>query len=165
MKPPKRSYEYEKVSTGDFVVGVIDTIQYEELHDFKFEGKAKQAPACRFKFVINGYAYPHYSGWMTFNYGKKSNLYTKYLVNLVENAFPDMDFDLDNLRGLKVKMLWANRGEYQHVETIRPDGQKVPFVDGVKIGDTMYTKPERPGDVIKFQSAEEQTEIQEKLPF
>lgn len=40
-----------------------------------------------------------------------------------------MDFDLDQLKGLKVKMLWKNKTyegkEYQTIETIRPIGKKV----------------------------------------
>jgi hypothetical protein len=77
---------------------------------------------------VEGCKYPKSSGWMIFSYGEKSKLYTKYLTSLVKNAHPDMDFDLDQLKGLKVKMLWKNIGEtgdFQGIETIRPFNQKV----------------------------------------
>lgn len=127
MKPQKTSFNYEKVSIEDFVSGIVEDIQYEESHTFKgFNGAAdKVQPAVRFKFKLDGYEYPHYSRWMKFNYGEKANLYTKYLAPLVEGAAPDMDFDLDLLKGLKVKTLWSEKNGFQNIETIRPIGKKV----------------------------------------
>ena len=129
MKPPKRegSGDYEKVKTDDFVSGIIEDVAYDMLHKFKgFEGKPDtEAPGVRFKFKLEGYQYPHYSRWMKFNYGEKANLYLKYLAPLVDGAAPDMDFDLDQLKGLKVKTLWNEKNGFQSVETIRPIGKKV----------------------------------------
>jgi hypothetical protein len=135
MKPPKRasSMEYEKVSTEDFIPGVIEDIRYDAEHVFKGFGKDEKgnqkpdtkAHAVRLKFKLEGYQYPHYSRWMRFNYGEKANLYQKILVPLVEGAAPDMDFDLDQLKGVKVKTLWVEKNDFQSVETIRPVGKKV----------------------------------------
>lgn len=127
MKPPKRATEFEKVSCDEFIGGEIETIQYEEAHEFKFQGNIKTASAVRFKFKLDGYKYPHYSRWMTFSYGEKANLYLKYLLPLVENAKPDMDFDIDALQGMKVKTLWAENNDFQNLETIRPLGGKLKF--------------------------------------
>lgn len=137
MKPPKRdtsNMEYEKVKTDDFVAGVIEAIQYEEKHLFKGYGKDEEgnprpdrmAPATRFKFKLEGCEFSHYSSWMSFSYGEKSNLYSKYLLPLVEGAVHDMDFDLDQLKGMKVKTLWVDKKSgFQAVETIRPIGKKI----------------------------------------
>lgn len=136
MKPLKRdssSILYEKVSTEDFVAGIIEEVQYQKEHIFKGYGKDengnprpdKKLPATRFKFKLEGCEYPHYSKWMFFGYSEKSNLYLKFLVPLVEGAKPDMDFDLDQLKGMKVKTLWVNKGDFQHIETIRPIGKKI----------------------------------------
>jgi hypothetical protein len=135
MKPPKRAgnMEYEKVTTDDFVSGIIEDINYDPEHTFKGFGKDAsgkdkpdtKAAAVRLKFKLEGYQYSHYSRWMRFNYGEKANLYLKFLVPLVEGAKPDMDFDLDQLRLLPVKTLWSEKNDFQSVETIRPIGKKV----------------------------------------
>ena len=36
-----------------------------------------------------------------------------------------MDFDIDALKGMKVKVLWAEKNEFQFPETIRPVGKKL----------------------------------------
>jgi len=125
MKPTKKKMEFEKVKTDDFVSGSIEEIIYEKDHEFKFNGEMKKSDGVRLVFNVDGYKYPKKTPWMTFSYGEKTNLYKKYITSLVEGAFPDMDFDLDQLKGLKVKMLWKDVGEYQHIETIRPVGKKV----------------------------------------
>jgi hypothetical protein len=136
MKPQKREVtEFEKVKTDDFIPGVIEGIEYDQLHKFKGYGKDekgnpkqdREAPAVRFKFALEGYKYHHRSKWMGFSYNEKSNLFIKFLVPLVENAVPEMDFDLDNLKGMKVKTLWSEKNDFQTVETIRPAGKKIAF--------------------------------------
>ena len=149
MKPPKtENREYEKVDTNDFVVGEIEEIQYDMEHKFTYQGNEKQRPACRFKFKINGCEFPHYSRWMTFNYGEKSNLYLKYLVPLIENAQPDMDFDLNGLQGMKVKMLWTEKNGFQSVETIRPLNTKLKadVVPEIQVNEEELT----PDDEVPF---------------
>lgn len=128
MKPPKReSKDYEKVSTDGFVPGIIEDIAYDQKHKFNgFEGGPDTfSPAVRLKFKLEGCKFPHYSRWMRFNYGEKANLYKRVLVPLVEGAAPDMDFDLDLLKNLKVNTLWVDNGDFQNLDTMRPIGKKV----------------------------------------
>ena len=153
MKPPKsEKIDYEKVSVDDFVTGTIAEIQYDKEHLFKgFDGSAdKKRPAARFKFALDGYNYPHYSRWMSFSYGEKSNLYLKYLVPLVENAQPDMDFDLDLLKGMKVKTLWSEKNGFQNIETIRPIGRKFAFLPGELPVIQMDESELQPDDEVPF---------------
>ena len=125
MKPTKKPIEYEKVTTDDFVVGVIEDIKYEKDREFSYQGEKKKVDAVKIKFHVDGYKFSKQTPWMTFSYNEKSNLYTKYISSLVEGAHPDMDFDLDQIKGLKVRMLWKDKGDYQHIETIRPVGKKI----------------------------------------
>lgn len=160
MKPPKQEKtDYEKVDINDFVVGTIEEVQYDQEHKFKgFQGaEDKIKPAVRLKFKINSYKFPHYSRWMAFNYGEKSNLYLKYLLPLVEGAEPDMDFDMDALKGMGVKMLWSEKNGFQNIETIRPANKKIPFG---------APKPQRGQDgVPEIQVGDEELQPDEDLPF
>ena len=151
MKPQKSDIEYEKIDINDFVTGTIDEIQYEQDHLFKgFQGaEDKKRPAVRFKFVVNGYQHKHYSRWMTFSYGEKTNLYLKYLVSLVEGALPDMDFDLDKLKGMAVKMLWKEQNGFQSIETIRPIGGKLKVKEQA-ITDEFSDDDLRPDSEVPF---------------
>lgn len=128
MKPPIRpKIEYEKVAVDEWVSGEIEEIQYNMEYKSSWEGKEKVGPAVRLKFKLDGCQWPHYSRWMSFNYGEKANLYKKYVSQLVEGAAPDMEFDLDALKGMKIKTMWANDGDYQKLEMIRPVEKKIPF--------------------------------------
>jgi hypothetical protein len=124
MKPPKK--QYEQIKTDDFVTGVIDEVVYEMEHEFKFKEKISKKPAVRLKLLIDGYKEYHYTRWMTFNYSEKSNLLKKYLIPLVENAHPNMDFEMDLLKGMKVKMLWKDeKNGFQSIDVIRPIDKKL----------------------------------------
>lgn len=134
MRPPRQSQvDFERI--GDFakydewVNGVISKIDLRENHrtGFKDEktGADKYADQVRFAFTLNGAKYPHYSRWTTYSYGEKANLYLKYLKFLVENAQPDLEFDLDLLKGLPVKTMWSQNGDFDNIEQIRPVGAKV----------------------------------------
>jgi hypothetical protein len=126
MRPPPRAKtDYEQVATDDWIVGKIAKIEYDENYKRMWEGQEKIGPAVRLKFDLEGYQYPKSSGWMTFAYGEKCNLYKKYLTALVEGAAPDMQFDLDQLQDLPVKIMFKQNGEYQNVEIIRPLKAKV----------------------------------------
>lgn len=126
MRPPSRpKTEFEQVATDDWTVGVISEIQYNENHKRIWQGEEKVGPAVRLKFMLDGYQFPHYSGWLTFSYGEKTNLYKKYISTLVEGAVPEMEFDMDQLKDLPVKIMWKQNGEYQNVELIRPINGKV----------------------------------------
>ena len=145
MMPEKK--KFEKIDTNDFVSGVIEDIQREKEHESIYKGVTSVKDCVRFIFKIDGYKDYHYSGWMLFAYGKKCNLFTKYLVSLIEGALPYMNFDLDQLKGMKVKMLWQNNpnSEYQHIETIRPfDGKKlIPIINDESV-------EEEPIDEVPF---------------
>lgn len=128
MRPPaSSSTTFEKVKIGEFIFGTIVKIDYDKEHKFKgFEGKADTiALAVRFVFKLQGYEYHHYSRWMKFNLGEKANLYSKYVVKLVANAKPDMDFDLDELLNLEVKTIWDEKGDFQNLENIWPVKNKI----------------------------------------
>ena len=128
MKPPARkTTDFEKVVVGDFITGTIDKINYDMEHKFKgFEGKEDRiSAAVRFVFKLDDYKFPHRSRWMNFNTGEKSNLYKKYIAKLVNNAKPDMDFDLDLLNGFKIKTIWEENGDFQNLESIYPNQQKL----------------------------------------
>lgn len=128
MRPPKReTKEFEKVTIEDFTLCTISEVQYDMEHKFKgYEGAEDTIkPAVRFKLAVEGYQHPHYSRWMKFVMSEKSNLYTQYISQIVENAQPDMDIDLDVLKGIKVKVLWAEKHNFQFPETIRPIGGKL----------------------------------------
>ncbi len=138
MRPPARSTtNFEKVKTGEFIYGIIEKIEYDEKHPFKgFDGKPdKVSPAIRFVFKLDGYEYPHRSRWMNFNVGEKANLYKKYIAKLVNNARPDMDFDLDALVNMKIKTIWEDNGDFQNLESIYALGPKL---------DVEESKEERP---------------------
>lgn len=133
MKPPPRTkLDYEKVPVDEWVKGNIAEIQRDENRETEFQGEKKVRDMVRFKFAIEGCQYPHYSRWMGFSYAEKANLYKKFLTPLVEEATPDMDFDLDILKGMDIKMMWANNGEFQNLEMVRPLDKKrtkddIPF--------------------------------------
>ena len=125
MKPPPRTKrEYEKVKTDDWVTGIIEDVQRDEKRDTGFKdeetGETKIVDSIRFKFKLDGYQYPHYSRWMSFSYHEKSNLLKKYLFNLVDGCQPDMDFDIETLKGFAVKLMFQDNGDFQNIEIIKP---------------------------------------------
>jgi hypothetical protein len=130
MRPPKRdSSTFEKVVIGEFITGIIEKIEYDENHKFTYKGEEKISPAVRFVFKLEGYEYPHRSRWMNFNVGEKSNLYKKYITKLVNNAKPDMDFDLDAFVNMPIKTIWEENGDFQNLESIYPAGKKITVND------------------------------------
>lgn len=129
MIPKKQDkIDYELVKTGDFITGVIDNIEYDENHTFSFQGKEKVSSAVRIVFKLDGYEHPHRTKWMNFIYAEKANLYKKFIVPLVAVPIPYMEFDMDNLKGMKVKTIWADNvwkeKTFQNIELIRPVGEK-----------------------------------------
>jgi hypothetical protein len=131
MKPQMRSKEFEKVAIGEMVTGVIAEVTLDKEHKFKgFQGAEDTIQeGIRFKFELDGYKHPHYSRWMKFSYGEKSNLYKVFIAKLVDNATPDMDFDLEILKDMKVKTLWNEKGDFQNLESIFPNQPKVKASD------------------------------------
>ena len=117
-----QSVEYEKVTADEWLVGVIEEVQYQADRKYKSKDKdtgewsEKSAPHVRIKLKIDGYKFPHYSRWMKASTNEKSNFYAKYLKHLC----PDFDckdkvVDIDKLVGVRVRTMWENDGEYQHI--------------------------------------------------
>jgi len=136
MKPNYKSgggdKDFEQVALGELIPGVISEVKYDMEHKFKGwnGGPEVVCPGVRIILKLDGYKEPHGTPWMKFNYGAKANLYLKFLLKLVDGAKPDMcDFDLDALKGMKVKTLWcapyAESPEKQFIESIVPVGAKV----------------------------------------
>ena len=131
MRPPKRStVDYERVKAYDeWLPGVIQDVQLEENRKSGFkneDGSEQIKDMIRFKFALDGHSFPHRSRWMSYTFGEKSNLYLKYLKYLVEGAQPDMKFDLDLLKGFKVKTMWSENGDFDNLEQVRPLASKCP---------------------------------------
>lgn len=134
MRPkPTKKFEFEKVNCNDWVNGEILDIQRDENHEVKFGAEPQLKDCVRFVFGLEGYQYKHYSRWMTFSYNEKANLYKKYLVNLVVGVFPDCDFDIEQLIGMKIKTMWQENksangmNTFQSIETIRPRENKIEW--------------------------------------
>ncbi len=127
MRPPERDRtEFERIPVyGESVKGKIVEIAYDKEHKSTWEGKERVRFCVRLKFELDGCQYPHYSRWLTFSYGEKATLFKKYIKQLVEGAQPDMDFDLDILKGMPIKTIWSSDGEYDNLELIMPLNAKV----------------------------------------
>lgn len=127
MKPPaKQKLEFERVPKYDeWIEGTITDIEYNENYKRSYNGEEKIGPAVRFKFGLKGCEFPHRSKWLTFSYGEKANLYKSFVSVLVEGAEPDMDLDLDVLKGMPVKTMWTQNEEFDNLAMIRPLGEKI----------------------------------------
>lgn len=123
MKPPKR--EFEQVKTDEWLTGEIVDIQYEKDHEFSYKGNKSVDVAAKILIQLDGYKDRKSSGWMRFNYGQKSNLYKIFIAPIVEGAHPNMDFDLDLLKNLRIKVMYTQNGEYQNITMVRPAGSKI----------------------------------------
>ena len=159
MRPPKKDNKnYEKVAIGEMISGIIDKVEYDNEHKFKgFEGKEDTIQlGIRLKLKLDGYQYHHYSRWMKFNLGEKSNLYKKYVSKLMENAVPDMDFDLDVLNGMKIKTVWSEDKGFQNIDAIYPNQPKIK-------PDAVVPQMEEGG--LMQEDHTEDTEINEETPF
>jgi hypothetical protein len=120
MRPPKK--QYEKIPTGIEVAGVISNIEYDQNRAFKgFDGKPDvKLLGIKLVFSLDGCQYSHGTQWMKLSTHEKSTLYKKYITALVENSTPEMDFDLDVLKGMPIITIWEDNGEYQNLKEIRP---------------------------------------------
>lgn len=128
LPPPRPKMEYEKVIVDEWLPGIIEEIEYDMERKSTYQGKEKVGPAIKIKMVLDGYKYPKSSGWMSFIYSEKANLYKTYICGLVENPKPFMNFDPDVLKGMRIKTMWETNPknvDYQNVVRIRPEGQKV----------------------------------------
>lgn len=123
MKPPKK--EFEQVRVDEWLMGEISDIQYEQEHEFTYKGVKSVGAGVKIQISLDGYKDKKSTGWLGFNYSAKSNLYKFFIEPLVEGARPNMDFDLDRLKNLRIKAMYAQKGEYQNIFAIRPDQGKV----------------------------------------
>ncbi len=150
MSKPEKFGDYERVRIDDFVKGVIEEVQEEPEHAFpvfkKMGEKYVKAGenvffGVRMKYKLEGCEYPHFSRWMKFTYGERSNLFTKYLTNLVKDAKPEMDFDIQALKGLEVKTLWDDN-KFQGLITIMPlKGKIVSNIEAQEVSGVANEEP------------------------
>lgn len=144
MKPMKR--EFEQVVVDEWLKGEIVKIEYEPKHEFIFKGEKSIDSAVKISIAIDGYKDKKSTGWWKFNYSEKSKVFKFFLQPLVEGAHQKLDFDFDHLLNLRIKLMYAQNGEYQNLIMVRPDGPKIipvtaPFKGGVSDYD-----PDAPGD-------------------
>ncbi len=129
---PKSDYEYERLEVDIWLKGRINDIQFRVNDKRSFtdkktnEKKLRSVDEVRFVFEFEGYDYKHYSRWMTKSVYKESQLFKKYLKNLIPDIEPDMTVDLNSLIGKKIKSMWENeKGQdgntYQTLITIKLD--------------------------------------------
>lgn len=119
MMPPKR--EFEQVKVDEWINGMITNVEY----DMKYKFKTYEGPAVRITIKLEGYNQAKKTLWMSFSYSKKSNLFILFVEPLVEGAFEYMPFDLDQLKDLKVKLMFEQKGQYQNIALVRPIGSKI----------------------------------------
>ncbi|HET9146153.1 MAG TPA: hypothetical protein VFN81_08715 [Sphingomicrobium sp.] len=126
MKPPKKIRDFETVPVDKWMAGTITAIEHDPAHMFGGGPTANVNEAIRITFSIDGLRFPHRTGWMTFSYGPGATLLERYLKSLVDGARADMDFDIEDLRSMRVETLWrpTPRGK-QDVAAIRPLGEKL----------------------------------------
>ena len=123
--PPKSKTDFEKVIVDEWISGEIVAEDVFKDVDQKFTNKdgspdTRKVDQIRFKFKLDGYKFPHYSRRMTLSTSEKSNLF-KFLQQIYgENIVPDIAVNTEALKGLKVKTMWTNNGEYQNLVMIRP---------------------------------------------
>lgn len=127
MKPPKNeNIKYERVPKYDeWLPTVIENIEYNPAYKKVVKGDELVYPAVRFKLKIEGCTYCRYSHWLRFSYNDKANLYKTFISTLVEGARPKMDLDLDVLKGMSIKTMWAQNGEYDNLTMVRPASGKI----------------------------------------
>lgn len=128
---PNKNIEYERCEDLVWINGVISKIEERLNKNRKFkdqetgEYKTREVEEVRFVFDLEGYQYAHRSRWMTKSVAEKSNLYAKYLKELIPGLQPNSAVDLDRLIGKEVKTMWDTETgkdgrEWQHIKIIKP---------------------------------------------
>lgn len=146
MKPPAHTKtDFERIPKYDeWIEGTILDIEYDPERKRSFNGEEKVGPCVRFKLGLKGCSFPHRSKWMTFNYSAKSNLYKNFVSTLVEDAEEYMDLDLDVLKGMEIKTMWSEDGDYDKLTMIRP------LVEKIKTVKTTKTEQEKDDQEVPF---------------
>ena len=130
--PRPEHIQQEEVDCSRFLNATIGKEEVELNHEFK--GKfPKTKTAVRLVFNVEGLKYPKKTNWMTFNYDKRGDLFSKYCMALVDGAKEYMNYDIAHLRGMKVKILFkateSGGKTYYNIDSIRPATTKLPFTD------------------------------------
>lgn len=123
MKPPRR--EFEIVRIDEWITGKITKIEYDKDHEFSSKSEKWTGMAVKVTLELDGYKDKKSTSWWGFSYSDKSKVYKFFIQPLVEGAHPYMDFDFDNLLNLRIKVMYAQNGEYQNLFAVRPDQGKV----------------------------------------
>lgn len=123
MIPPKK--EFEQVKVDDWIPGEIIDVQYDPQHEFKSRKGSDISLGVRVIFALETYKDKKYSRWMYFNYAENSNLYKLFINPLVQGAHPNMSFDMDLLKGFKVKVMYTQNEQYQNLSLVRPQTEKI----------------------------------------
>lgn len=143
MKPQSNTFVQEDILVDEFINAEITEITYDKEHKSSYQGIEKVGPAVQITMKLDGYKQPKKSRWMAFIYTEKSNLYKVWLKSLVPNARPYMDFDLDNLKSMKIKALFSKNtgknGEVYYnldmVKPLKPKAEKIDDLPEIQIGD------------------------------
>ena len=154
-----KKMDYERVEVDVWVTGTIADVQ-ERLNEHRRyknqetgEWEEKAVEECRFVFELDGYKFKHYSRWMTLSSHKKANLFKKYLRGMLEEqATPDADYNLDLLKGVKIKTMWE--------ETIAPDGDVFQSILSIRaVGEIPDIRMPEEKSAEEKQSPKEEEEI------
>lgn len=151
MKPDtKKEIEYERVPVDTWIPGEVKDIEYDTEHTFTFQGKSKTLKGVRIVFALDGYEWPKRTRWMKFMYAPRAALYLKYMVALVSGATPNMDFDIDTLKGLRIKTMWDQKplGDgriFQFIDKVKPLDQPLVYTPGQPDGSPVEPPPESTG--------------------
>ena len=136
LPPEKKKTDFERIPVYDeWVNGEIVEIQYDENHKSIYQGQTRVKPAVRFSLRLDGCRFNHKTRWMTFNYSEKAYLYKTFLKELVEGATEYMRFDLDALKGMKIKTMWQADGDYDNLMAVRPLEARLPLSAGLVEGE------------------------------
>lgn len=136
LVPPRRDpKDFEHLPANTFLTGTLSDVEYEAEHQFTGQ-YATVGPAVRLSFTVDGYKFPHKTYWMKFNYHEKSNLFKKYLVPLVAGIKPYAEFNLRDLIGMRVKMIWQDNGDFQNLSLVTPLDQPFLWVKAPGVPDS-----------------------------
>ena len=128
---PNKSFDYERCADLEWITGKIVKIEERLNKNRRYkdqetgEYKIREVEEMRFVFELEGYKFPHRSRYMTKSVAEKSNLYSKYLKELIPGLQPNQAVDLEQLIGKSVKTMWdTEKGkdgkDYQHIKIIKP---------------------------------------------
>ena len=123
MKPKKRVFEQVKVD--EWLKGTIADIKYDDEHEFTYKSESYKAQAVKIFIELDGYKEKKQTQWMSFLYTERANLYKLFVSELVAGALPKMELDLEVINNMRIKVMYAQNGEYQNITMVRPLDSKV----------------------------------------